>query len=358
MCLAIINLLQGGNLLMNKKILVLGASALLLCGCGKVPKLSNGDEAVVTFKDGQMISANNFYEAIKDKMGLETLVNMIDKYVYEKEFEDKKTEAEQYAIASIKQLRTYYETDEKILTALRSSGMNFQTIDAYQESLYINFLQDEAIKTYVKNKITEDELKKYYENSVYPDMTISHILITPDVDDDAKDEEKEKAQKEAKEKAESIIKQLNSAKKENKNIVEVFGELAKEYSEDDSTKNKSGNLGEINLGSLSSQYDELVKAASKLKDNEFTTEVITTEAGYHVILKTATGEKKSYDDSLDSMKTKIMQEKLSNNQSLMVDAVKHYRDKYELDIVDSEMKSQYGTYMNNLINTYKNSKSE
>ena len=55
--LAIINLL-GGNLLMNKKIFIIGASALLLCGCGKVPKLSNGDEAVITFKDGEKISAN------------------------------------------------------------------------------------------------------------------------------------------------------------------------------------------------------------------------------------------------------------------------------------------------------------
>jgi len=340
---------------MNKKIFILGASALLLCGCGKIPKLSNGDEAIITFKDGEKISANDFYNEIKDKMGLETLVNMIDKYIYEKEFSDKKTEAEQYAEASIKQLRSSYESDAEILNALKMYGMHYQTIEAYQEYVYLSYLQNEAINTYVKKQITEDELKEYYANDVYPNMTISHILISPKVTNTSDTEAKEKAEKEAKDKINSIIKELNDAKKDNKDIAEVFSELAKKYSEDSSTKDKSGNLGEINLGDLNSKYDELVKAAGKLKDGEYSTEVITTEAGYHVILKTKTGEKKSYEDSLDSMKTKITQTKLSSDQSLAIDAIKHYRDEYDLDIIDSEMDSQYGKYMNNLINTYKNS---
>ena len=71
---------------MKKKVLILGVCSLLLCGCGKIPTLSNGDEAVVTFKDGDMISANDFYEEIKNNYGLNTLINMIDKYVFEKEF--------------------------------------------------------------------------------------------------------------------------------------------------------------------------------------------------------------------------------------------------------------------------------
>lgn len=50
---------------MKKKVLILGVCSLLLCGCGKIPTLSNGDEAVVTFKDGNMISANDFYEKQK-----------------------------------------------------------------------------------------------------------------------------------------------------------------------------------------------------------------------------------------------------------------------------------------------------
>ena len=57
------------------------------------------------------------------------------------------------------------------------------------------------------------------------------------------------------------------------------------------------------------------------------------------------------------MKDKIMQNKLASKegQTLMVDAIKHYREIYELNIVDSEISSQYGRYMNNLINNAKNS---
>ncbi len=341
---------------MKKKVLILGVCSLLLCGCGKIPTLSNGDEAVVTFKDGDMISANDFYEEIKNSFGLDTLLNMIDKYVFEKEFADDIEDANTYAKAVIDQLKTNYGSEEELLSALQYSG--YQTIEAYQNFVYISYLQNVAIETYVSNNITEDELKKYYENDVYPDMTISHILITPDVTDDMDDDEKEEKEKAAKEEVEKIIDELNKAKKDGEDIEEVFAKLAKEYSEDDDSKKDGGSLGEINIGSLDSNYDELVKAASELKDGEYSTEVITTELGYHVILKTKTGDKKSYDDSLDSMKEAITQDKLNEDQSLMIDAIRYYRDLYDLDIVDSELDSQYSVYMNNLINTYKNQNSK
>ncbi len=336
---------------MKKKIFIIGLSAFLLCGCGKIPKLSNGDDAIVTFKDDKKISVNEFYTQIKDTYGLSTLINMIDKYIYEAEFSDKVKDAKTYSEASLKQLINYYGSESDALKMLQSY-YNYQTFDAYKNATYINYLQSEAIEAYVKGKITEEELKKYYEESVYPEMTISHILITPKVTEDMDDKTKEKAEKEAKDKVTKIIKELNDAKNKKEDITKKFESLAKTNSEDDSTKNKGGSLGEINIGSLDSKYDELVKKAASLKDGEYSTEVITTELGYHVILKTKTGEKKSYDDSLDSMKDAITNQKLSadNSNTLMVEAIKSYRKKYEMDIIDSEVDSQYGRYMNSLIN--------
>lgn len=337
---------------MKKKVLILGMCSLFLCGCGKIPTLSNGDEAVVTFSDGSMISANDFYEEIKNTYGLSTLVNMIDKYIYETEFEDNLSDAKTYASSYIDQLVSYYGSEDDLLSTIQSY-YGFQSIDAFEESIYLNYLQDLASKTYVKDNISDEELQEYYENSVYPDMTISHILVTADVTDDMSEEETEAAEEEAKTTIENIIKELDSAKKNNEDIAETFASLAKKYSEDESTKEDGGNLGEININSLDSQYDELVVAAAKLNDGEYSTEIITTELGYHVILKTATGEKANYDDSLDSMKDAIATDKLSEDSSLAVEAIKYYRDKYDMDIIDSEVKSQYSTYMNNLINSSK-----
>ncbi len=338
---------------MKKKIILIGACSLLLCGCGKIPKLSNGDEAVVQFKDGQMISVNELYEKIKNSYGLNTLIDMIDKHIYENEIADKMEDAKSFAQAFIDQLKQSVDNDEEQLLYAIQQYYGYPSVEAMQDALYMNYLQNEAINKYVSDNISEKELKDYYENSVYPNMTISHILITPEVTDDMSDEDKEAAEKEAQDKANDIIKELNKAKKDKKDINEVFASLAKENSQDDGTKDKGGDLGEINIGSLSGAYDELVSEASKLKDGEYASKYVTTEAGYHIILKTKTGEKETYENSVEAMKEDITNQKLENNSSLAVEAIQYYRKEYELDIIDDELDSQYGKYMNNLINSAK-----
>ena len=80
---------------MKKKIIVLALCVLLISGCGsKIPKLSNGDEAVVTLKDGSMISANELYEEIKQSDAtLDKMVEMVDKKILEDKYSDKIEEA-------------------------------------------------------------------------------------------------------------------------------------------------------------------------------------------------------------------------------------------------------------------------
>lgn len=335
---------------MKKKIVILGVCSLLLCGCGKIPKLSNGDEAVVTFKDGK-ISANDFYNQIKNTYGLETLVSMIDTYIYEKEFADKVSEATKYAEAFVKSIKENATSEAEALQYVQ--GMyGAKSFEEFQKKMYLNYLQNEAIMKYVKGKITEDELKKFYEDEVYPDMTLAHILVKANVTSTMTEDEKKKAEDTAKEKINKALTELNKARENKEDIIKKFGELAKTYSEDDSNKNNGGSLGEINIGSLNSTYDELIKAASKLNDNDYSPSIITTEAGYHIILKTKTGTKKSYEEALDTMKERISNNKLSDTkgQVLMIEAVKAYREDYKLDIVDSEVNREYGKYMNNLVN--------
>ena len=75
---------------MKKKILI--ALLILGCtaGCGKVPKLSNGKEAVVSFEDTKIsISADDLYNEIKEKYALSSLIDMIDNYENEYKTADK-----------------------------------------------------------------------------------------------------------------------------------------------------------------------------------------------------------------------------------------------------------------------------
>lgn len=335
---------------MKKKIFALCAIMLLASGCGKVPKLENGKEAIVTFKDGEKISVDDFYELIKNEYGLNALISMVDKYICETEFEDYKDTASKNADALINSLKEQYGSEDKLLEALQGSGYN--TIDAYKDYAYLSYLQSHAIEEYAKTKITDKEIENYYKNDAIGDMEINHILITSNVKKDATDDEKKAAQDEAKKKANEVIDKLNTAKKNGEDITEAFTKLAKEYSEDDSNKDKGGALGKINYGSLSSKYDELVKAAKSLKDGEYSTSVITTELGYHVILKVKTYEKDTLENLKDGIKETLAEKYVTNNQSSIgLNALQHYRKEYKMEIQDDEMKKQYSNYIQNALLT-------
>ena len=333
---------------MKKKIIGLCAILLLASGCGKIPKLENGQEAIVSFENGEMISVDDFYTKIKDSYGLQTLITMIDKYILEKEFSDYIETAEAQAEAYIDTFIENYGSEEKFLTQLQQQ-LGYQSIDAYQESLYLSMMQSHAIEEYAKSQITDEEIEQYYNDKVIGDMEIAHILITPDVKDDATDEEKDAAETAAQEKIKEVIAKLDEAKKNGEYLEEKFSELAKEYSEDEDTKNDGGNLGEINYGDLDSEYDELIAAAAKLKDGEYSTKVITTELGYHVIYKLKTLEKDKLENLKDEIKTTLGTEYVSNNDDAGINALQHYRREYGMDIQDDEINRQYTTYIQNLL---------
>lgn len=329
---------------MKKKISLLLLVGLLLTGCGKIPKLENGQEALLTFKNGDKISVDEFYQELKDTYGLSTVIGMIDEYVLEKSFPAYKEKAESFAKSYINAIKEGYDSDEKFLTAIQNNtGM--ATVEEYQHYIYLSYMQSYAVEEYAKKQITDKEIEKYYKNNIVGDIEVSHILITPDVNDKMTDDETKEAEKKAKEKAQNI---LDTLKKTNaKDVKTKFEELAKANSEDNATKDKGGSLGRINKDTLSKEYKELVDAAYTLKDGNYYSKVITTELGYHIILKNKSYDKASLDDSKDSIKTTLANKMLDDDKTLTTKALQHYRKEMGIDIQDSELKKQYANYMQN-----------
>jgi foldase protein PrsA len=328
---------------MKKKIIVLGLCTLMVCGCGKtIPTLSNGDEAVVTFENGDMISVNDLYNDLKDNYALDSLVNLIDKKILEDKYKDNLDSANEYADSTMDSLETNYGDD--LLTAIQTYT-SYSTIEAYRNYVYLSYLQNLAVEDYAKEQITDKEIKSYYKKNIYGDILVDHILVTPNVADDATDDEKTAAEDEAKEKINTIIAKL----KESSDVKTTFTELAKEYSEDESTKEDGGSLGYINDGTLSSSYDEILEAALKLKDGEYSTEVITTELGYHVILREASKEKAALEDVEDSIRETLANDLLTDDSTISTKAMQALRKSYGVDIIDSEIQSQYATYIQNAL---------
>ena len=319
----------------------------MISGCGKkIPKLSNGEEAVVTFKGGDKISVDELYEEMKSEYAQEMLINMIDKKILEDKYKDKIDEATESLNATMDNLEQVYG-DSLADTIKQYTGYS---VEQFKNLTYLSNLKEYAITDYAKAQITDKEIKKYYEDEIVSDIKVSHILITAKVTADMTDEEKAAAEKEAKEKIDSIINELKNTKKTE--IADKFAELANEYSEDTARKDKGGSLGFINKDTLSSEYKELVDAAYKLKDGEYSTKVITTELGYHVIYRAETKEKAELEDVKDTILDALSTKYITENPVANVKAMQELRKEYGVEIVDTDIQTKYAESIQNELNYY------
>ena len=328
---------------MKKKIFIISLIALCLCGCGKVSKLKNGEDAVVSFNKLDGISVDSLYDTLKDRYAISVLIDMIDREILFKEYKDKTDEASDYADEQIKYLKQNYDTDEKLLEAIQNY-YGYSTLKEFKEYIELNYFRDLATTDYAKKQITDEEIHNYYDTEIVGDIEASHILITVDVKDDATEEEKTQAENNAKKQAEEIIEKLNNG--------EDFSELALTYSKDESNKNKGGALGAFNKGDMESAFET---AAYALKVNEYTKEPIKTSYGYHIIKKTKEYDKKELKEVKDEIIDALADKLINNDKTISIDSLKNLRKEKGMKIEDSEMQSSYNKYMNSLYNYYNTS---
>lgn len=294
----------------------------------KNTKTKNGDDIVVSV-DGKTITANELYKELKAQNGRNVAINLIDEYILNKEYkttDDMKKSADQ-TIESYK--NTYGDNYEAFLEYNGISGNK-----ELKELLIKNNKLTLVTEDYIKDNLTDKEMKKYYENNIYGDISAKHILISFDYKDDATDEEKEAAENDAKAKAEEIIEKLKNG--------EDFSTLAKEYSTDEGSKENGGDLGYFNTGDMVEEFEE---AAYKLDVNEYTTKPVKTTYGYHIIMKTGQKEKPSYSKAKETIIEKLVEQKKSEDNTISVKAMVALREKYNMKIKDKTVKSDYDDYI-------------
>ncbi len=341
---------------MKKKVLILGVCMLVLTGCGEktIPKLKDGSEAVVTYNDGKdKISVDELYEEMKNTYAMTTLINMLDNKILRIEYEDKIDEARDAADESVKQLISAFGSEEEVLKQIQQQTP-YDTIDEYKDGiLVLNYLEQKAQIDYAKDKITEKEIKKYYDDEIVGDVKISHILFTSDAASDATSDEKDEAKQKAKEEAEKVLKELKGLKGEE--LTKKFAELAKENSDDESTKDNGGSLGFINKDTQDVSYKNLETAAYEIKDGELYGDVIETEIGYHILLRTDSKEKAKLDDVRDSILEELANDYLEKNLDVQIKALQELRKKYDMNIIDDEIQKSYANYIQNALLQLQNS---
>lgn len=318
-----------------KVLLLIISLALITTGCGKKANLKNGNSTAVSVKEGK-ISATDYYNEIKET-NISKLVDMIDHKLFDEKYKTDDDENKEVK-SQIEQIKSSYSNDETTYLSVIKQYFGVNSEDELEDMLRLEYKRNEAVKDYVKESLTDSEIKKYYNENIIGDIKASHILISVDASDDATSEEKEKAEEKAKKEAEKIIKKLNQGKK--------FSDLAKKYSDDEATKENGGDLGYFNNDDMDENFMAAVK---ELKNNEYTSEPVKTQYGYHIILKVDQKEKKSLKSVKSEIKENLTEEKLSNDSALHYNALIEIREKNNIKWNDDELKKAYEDLMDQLI---------
>lgn len=311
-----------------KKAILLVIVLGLTTGCGTA-KLSDGKQSVVTFKDNAGISAETLYEKLKDKHGVEVLVNLIDTELLSKEYS--KTDSEQDYVDNM--FNSYQKQWGDNFKSYMAYYFGVSTEDELKEYIRLNYRRNAWTEDYAKQQVTDKEINDYYKDYVVGDITASHILIASEATDKMSDSEKKAAEEKALKLAKEIIEKLKKGEK--------FEDLAKEYSDDSSNSEKGGVLNTFN--DRSNLDKNFLESAIKLEVGKYSTTPVKSQYGYHIVYKTKQEDKPELDKVKTSVIAKIANEKIENDSSFASKALVALREKYEMNITDSKLESSYNS---------------
>lgn len=160
-----------------------------------------------------------------------------------------------------------------------------------RQEMYKGLVEKELGDKIKAIKVTEDEMKSYYQKN--PELRTSHILIEfkPDANADQK--------KAAKARAEEIFKEVKKSKR-------PFEELVALYTDDVLSKRSGGDVGWQSSVTLVPNY---YSAAQKLKVSEMAG-LIETQYGYHIVK--LTGRRSYADANKREIRRAVFDEKRKN----------------------------------------------
>ena len=326
---------------MKKTLKIMGCAVLvlMLSGCKNKTTPSNGNDSVVSLSKSEFkITVDDLYQTLKDKYATNYIIQQIDSEILNKEYETN-DEANKYVENQMKIYKMMYNnSDADLLEAIQNAG--YRDLEEFKESVLISYKRKEAAKDYEKAYVSDDKIQKYYDENIYGDITISHILVKLDITDTMTDEEKQEAQKKADDKINEIYKKLN----ENGN----FSDLAKEYSEDNATKDDGGKIGTFSKGEMIDKFNqEFEEAAMGLKVDSYTKKAIKSSYGYHIIYKNEEKEKPKLEEVKDTIVDTLADELLAEDTKAEYKAMIKLREDYGLTFNDDDISNQYDNAKNN-----------
>jgi foldase protein PrsA len=290
-----------------------------------VPKLENGKDLVAKIK-GLELTAEEFYEAMKTKSGLDLVLNEVNSFIADEEVETT-DEIIKYANGQIE----YYKN------SIATQGGNW-TQQLYtwgfasEAEMREYFIGDKKISTvaenYFGNKITDKQIEEYYNEEIFGEITAKHILITPDSTSTSTTAEKAEAEAKALETAREVITKLKNGEK--------WADLVTEYSEDTGTKSKEGELSFTKTEVVEEFWD----ASLALENGKYTVTPVKSTYGYHIILKVSQEARPTLKDSTDTIKKALIAKEMSDTTAVSKAWIE-VRKSYDLELFDATLEKLY-----------------
>ncbi|GGJ80665.1 foldase protein PrsA [Anoxybacillus voinovskiensis] len=272
-----------------KIVFMTAASVLALSACN-----NGGSEVIVETKAGD-ITKDEFYKAMKERVGKEVIRDL----VYEKVLGKKYKVSEKEIDREIQNLKDTYGAQYDL--AVQQSGEQ-----AIRNMVKLDLLRQKAAIEDVK--VTEDELKQYY-NQYKPQIRASHILV--------KDEKT----------AQEIKAKLDKG--------EDFAKLAKEYSQDAGSAQNGGDLGWFGPGKMVKEFED---AAYALNVGQVS-QPVKTEYGYHIIKVTDKKKKPSYEQMKEEIEFEVKKNKIDSSK--MESKVEKLIKDANVQVKDSDLKNAF-----------------
>ncbi|MGI8386829.1 peptidylprolyl isomerase [Robertmurraya sp. P23] len=280
-----------------KKIIVslsIAGAVLFLSACN----LSASD-TIVQSKAGE-ITKEEFYSELKAQAGEQVLQQMVETMVLEKKY----TVAEKEIDERIKEYKVQFGGEEGLNQALAQNGMTDEQV--FKKNIKRELLAEKAATDGVK--ITDEEVKKEFEEKYKEEIKASHILV--------KDERTAKEVKERLDKGED------------------FAKLTSQYSIDPSSKDKGGDIGFFTKGRMVAEFDSVVFSL----DVNQVSDPMKTEYGYHIIKVT---DKKT--NKFEDKKKAIEKELAFKKAKPMKEVISSLQKEADITIKDEELKDALET---------------
>lgn len=289
----------------------------------RIATLKDGTQPVAEI-DGETFTADFLYDKMKDKFSISYLIDYIDDAILAKKYEEDDEMKESIEKTADDYISYYSQMGYDEETFLSQSG--FKSKEDFLDYLKIDYRRKLYYEEKRKEKVTEDDINKYYEDKVYGDINTQHLLVK--VSDDVTDED-------AKKKAQEIIDKLEDGK--------TWDEVKEEY-KDDTT------FEDLKYVAFNSNYESAFKdALVALKDNSYTKEPVKTNYGYHVIYRLDQKNKAKLEDVKDTIIDSLIDEMDKNDSKLYNKTLIQMRKDAKLDFKDTVMEKKYNEYISNLL---------